>query len=135
DALLPAIDGLLFLVSRDGRIHDFRAGTASEPFVAPSVFLGRHLDDVLPLHVSAAILPVLASVEPGDAPAVSYWLTMPDRPRAYEARILLLANELCLAFVNHVPDKVLAEQSLHERTEMLRTILHAEPECVKVIDR
>jgi PAS domain S-box-containing protein len=135
DALVPAIDGLLFLVTRDGRILDFRAGTASEPFVPPQEFLGRPIDAVLPPEVADAILPALASVQPGEAPAVSYWLAMPDGPRAYEARLLPLANDLCLAFVNHVTDRVRAEHELRERTEMLRGILQAEPECVKVIDR
>jgi len=135
DALLPGIDGLLFLVTRGGLIHDFRAGTASELYAEPDAFLGRNIAKVLPSDVADVLLPVLASVGPGEAPVVPYSLPMPEGPKAFEARILPLANELCLAFINHVTERVQAEHELHERTEMLRAILQAEPECVKVIDR
>jgi PAS domain S-box-containing protein len=136
DALLPAIDGLLFLVTRDGFIHDLRAGTASELYADPDRFLGRRIGEVLPPEVATSLMAVLATVGPGEAPVVRYSLPGAEGQRDFEARILPLAgDDLCLAFINHVTDTVRAEHELHERSEMLRAILQAEPECVKVIDR
>ena len=118
DALVPAIDGLLFLVSRDGRILDFRSGTYGELYIDPSTFLGRSIAETLPPNASSVLLPVLASVGPGEAPVVSYTLPMPAGTQAFEARVLSLANDLCLAFVSHVTEKVQAERELHARHEL-----------------
>ncbi|HEX4933717.1 MAG TPA: PAS domain-containing protein, partial [Gemmatimonadaceae bacterium] len=141
--ILPAVDGLLFLLSRDGEILDFRAGAEGELLVPPGRFLGRRLRDVVPAEsvdaidaaFDAAFDTAFGTATENGSARVAYTLPMPGGARAYEAQIIPLAGDRSLAIVRQVSDRARIEAELFGNASRLRAILEATPECVKVVSR
>lgn len=133
--ILPAIDGLLFLLSQDGTIHDFRAGTSGQLFVPPERFLGRNIRELLPAESAAAVSLALSASSADQSNRIVYTLPFPDGTRTYEAQLIPLSSGHRLAIVWHVSDRVRVASELHAKGTRLRAILEASPECVLMADR
>lgn len=52
DAIFQAFPDLLFRLDSSGKILEYRAGNPSILYVSPDEFLGKRVQDVLPLEVS-----------------------------------------------------------------------------------
>ncbi len=117
--LVPALDGLLFLLDPAGRILDYRTGPTAELFVEPERFLGRALQDVLPNPVAAAFFEVLRGERAGPW-RTEYVLPYPGGNRAFEANFARLPDGHWAAFVQHVTDRARTEHELRASESRLR---------------
>ena len=50
-ALLAAVPDMMFRMSRDGTILDYKPAKGLEPYLPPDEFLGQRMGDVLPANV------------------------------------------------------------------------------------
>lgn len=140
-AILPGIEGFVFLLDTAGRLHDVRAGTAGEFFVSPDTFIGRTLAEVLPADVAPLLLRAVQETSPGRSTAVEYALPFPEGPRVFEATFMRLAGDLALAVVSNVTRRARAERAaadlggrVREGEERFRAIIEHGTDLVATCD-
>ena len=122
-ATLAALSDLYFILDRQGRILDYRATPANQPFLPPRRFLGRKMTDVLPKPAAGIVRKALArAARCGRSASAAYPLPYRDGERWYEASIAVqgsLRNPdrrfICLA--RDVTERVRAERALRESEE------------------
>lgn len=147
DASFDIFPDLLFLVSPDGIILDYRGGRDAALYAPPDAFLQRSMHDVLPPPVAAQLAEALARVCDTQAPAaIDYTLSMPDGEHAFEARLVPLVPDAILVICRDVTEtlrtneRIETERRLEEarRTEMLsllRSTLDSTADGILVVDR
>ena len=122
-ATLAALSDLYFILDRQGRILDYRATPANQPFLPPRRFLGRKMTDVLPEPAAGIVRKALArAARCGRSASAAYPLPYRDGERWYEASIAVqgsLRNPdrrfICLA--RDITERVRAERALRESEE------------------
>jgi rsbT co-antagonist protein RsbR len=60
-SLLDAIPDMLFRVTREGLIIDYKARSGEKLFMPPELFLGKYVSEVLPLDVGNQCMAELAN--------------------------------------------------------------------------
>ena len=93
DSLFQALPDMFFLMEQDGTILDYRGGQASDLYVPPEVFLGKRMQDVLPLGASTKFEENQAIVTArGGLSTFEYVLNLPQGVKQFEARLSELPN-------------------------------------------
>jgi len=104
---------LLFLVSPDGIILDYRGGRYAALYARPDAFLQHSMHEVLPPTVSAQFADAIARVCATQTPvAIDYTLPMPDGEHAFEARLVPLRPDAILAICRDVTDTLRTNERL-----------------------
>lgn len=88
ESTLDALPDLLFELSDDGFILDYRAPSEGDLYVSPSQFLGKHYADFMPLDAVAIISPALEIArQEGHHFGATYMLQIDNQPRWFECSI------------------------------------------------
>lgn len=115
-ALLEALPDLVFQLDGDGRFVDFNASptTRNVVLMPPEQFLGRLLDDIMPLGVAARVREAFEVARlSGEAQRVEYELDLGALGRRdFEARVTVMRSGGFLALVRDVTDLKRAERDL-----------------------
>jgi PAS domain S-box-containing protein len=107
-ATLDALPDLLFEVDRDGRIYDFRAPLPDLLYVAPEMFLGKTMREVLPEEAGRIVTRAIdEAMTSGHHRGATYSLPVKDKlcwfelsiavkkdPQQSEAHFILLARDI-----------------------------------------
>ena len=102
-ALLDAIPDMIFEFNRDGTILQFISSATSRPLLPPEEFLGKNIQEVLPLSVANQTTFAIERVlESGHVHAFEYQLLQDNENRTFEARITPLSADTVLAMVRDV---------------------------------
>ncbi len=118
NTVFNALPDLYFRISREGRILDYRSGRADDLYMSPADFMGRHLQEILPLEVAAKSRHAMAEVLAGKPMAtVEYALQMPGGIQMFEARHLPLDEKQIVIVVRNITDRRLAEDALRRAKE------------------
>ncbi len=89
DALLGALPDLLFVVTRDGKIVDYRAHDAAVLAVPPQEFLGKSVSEVLPEDAAKVIQGAIdEAAKMGRYQGAEYALDLPGGRRWFELSIM-----------------------------------------------
>ncbi len=116
-AILEAIPDMIFRMDRDGTILDFIPAAETPPFLPPSEFLGKKVEDVLPPEVARLCAEAqVRAAETGNVEVIEYRLDVDGQPHDFEARILVGAKEDMLSIVRDVS----AERQAEERNRRHR---------------
>jgi len=122
-ALLAAIPDLMFVLSTDGIFLDYKANKLLLP---PEAFLGRHVNDVLPLAAQT-----LAHIErlkrTGEMQVYEYQLEFMGQIEEYEARMVPLQDSV-LVLARNITDQRRAER---ERVAMQEQIIQAQQAALR----
>ncbi len=122
-ALLKAIPDLVFRLDSTGKILSYEAGDPTHFFLNPKDLVGRQIYDV-PLQAvgdqfRAAIETIL---ETKAGVRVEYWMTLQDRQRCYEARLLPLLENQIIVIIRDVTEHKQAEKALVESHQKYREL-------------
>ncbi len=99
-ALLAAVPDMMFRMSRDGTILDYKPAKGLEPYLPPDEFLGQRMGDVLPANVGDDyMLLIEKTIVTGESQEYTYQLSIPDGVHTYEVRIVWLLEDEVLAIV------------------------------------
>ena len=110
-ALISAIPDLMFQVTAEGRFVDYVANDPANLLAAPSSFLGRRMDEVLPPHIAGPSLELARQVlRTRELAVFEYELPMGLQTRHYEARFVAVAGDEVLVIVRDVTERVQAQQ-------------------------
>ena len=60
EAMIKALPDLMFRVDREGVIHEYHSSAVDQLYVAPSLFLGQKVTNVLPEEAARIIMAALA---------------------------------------------------------------------------
>src|SRR6185369_5205328 len=101
-AVLQAIPDMLFRIRRDGTYVDF-IGPSDAPLVAPELFIGRRMSDLLPPAVAAEVDAALQrAITSREVTSVTYELDYGGERRVFEARIAAIDEHEVISTVRDV---------------------------------
>ena len=109
-ALFQAYPDLSFRLSTDGVILDFIAGRTSDLFTTPENFLGKRMQEVLPLEVAQQFEAGASQGPERKMFSMEYSLPLPQGERFFEARVIPILDDQFFAIVRDITDRKLAEE-------------------------
>jgi PAS domain S-box-containing protein len=117
-ALLNAIPDLMLRISRDGTFVNYKAPKSSELFVSESDFLGKKVDEVMPLDVARPILQcVELALETDELQVFEYQLPRHDGTSYWEARFAVSGQDEVMVIVRDITKRKQAEEELRKTLE------------------
>jgi PAS domain S-box-containing protein len=123
DAVFSALPALLFLISEDDRYLDFRAGLGL--YVPPEVFLGKHVEEVMPPPLGARLRAAMARCRTsGGSERLDYTLVMAGEERRFEARISALPDRRVVALATDVTELREAQRQLRHLVSLSPSVLY-----------
>ena len=131
-AIFDAFPDLFFRLSRDGIILDYKAGNQNaELYVAPSVFMGKAMREVLPPKVAEQFEEARAEVLRSNSLAsIEYSLEMSGGEEDYECRIRPFSEGETIALVRNISDRKQAEVALAQERSLLRCLIDSIPDLI-----
>ncbi len=135
EALIANFPDVYFRMSRDGTFLQYRAHDRFELYVAPEVFLGKRITDVMEPALAGMVLEaVQKSIDTGEMVTLEYTLPMETGEKIYEAR-LVPSKTHTTAFIRNITEQRLAElgraralveaqQAIRVREEFLSIAAH-----------
>jgi PAS domain S-box-containing protein len=107
-------------MAADGTIVNYLAGTDSDLYVSPDVFIGRRMQDIMPPEVGRKFdKAVRESLLSGSPAVIEYTLPMPGGPRVYEARLMPLVEGQVFAIVRNITGQKRVEDALRQTQHRL----------------
>jgi DNA-binding CsgD family transcriptional regulator len=99
-ALRGAVADMVFILDSEGRYVGFFPGEGAQPLVPPELFLGRRVNEVLPVEVARqAMSAINAAVQTQQLQVINYELWEGDTFRQYECRIVASGSDEVVALV------------------------------------
>lgn len=135
DTLIGAVPDLMFVMSRDGTIINFKADDSSLLYAPPSYFLGKKISAVLPKHVAEQTLSKIEEIyKLGKIPPYTYTLEINNESRHYESRMTYDGNGLFVALVRDFTEQKLIEEKLQSQNSELIKLTQALKESYNSIE-
>lgn len=123
NAISQTFSDLLFIVDREGRILDYKAGSPAPFQITPDAFIGRHLQGVLPPEVAQNISNALGRMGThGDASPLEYSLKLADAEHWFEARLVPLTQSNVIVIVRDITPHKNAEEKIRRQLKRLAAL-------------
>ncbi len=120
-AIIEVNPDILFRINKQGFILDFHAPAPTQFYVAPEIFLGKKITDVIPLDVAQKIMETIAiACQSGKMATMEYELTKDGKREYFENRIVPMSNDVLLSFVRDITHRKEAEAELSSNYSLLR---------------
>jgi len=117
-ALLNAIPDMIFVFDPNSVIVDYYADNQERLYVSPRNFLGKSVEDVLPIEVAVIARKKIESVlSTGKPDYFTYELEMMGSTFYFESRFVICDNNQVLTIVRDISDLKFAEQQLVKAKE------------------
>jgi PAS domain S-box-containing protein len=138
-ALLNAIPDLLFVITHDGKIVDYKASDMRSLYAPPEAFLNRRFCEIFPAAIADLFMKKIEPVaRDGEKTLFEYRLDLPDGQRHYEATCVPYGEMAILAVVRDITERKRAEEELLRqqalgsviRRVQERFILAADPKII-----
>jgi rsbT co-antagonist protein RsbR len=128
-ALLDAIPDMILRIGQDHIFLDYREAQDIEAYVPPEVFLGKHVQEVLPADVAELIMQTGTQVlHTGDQQWITYQLSMPAGPRTYDAWVVASADQTYLLLIRDITEQQKAEA---ERAALQQQIIDTQRDTLR----
>lgn len=110
NAILNAIPDMMFRCQLDGTFIDFKPAKNLETVVPPSAFIGKKVQDVLPLELARKMLQLYdRAIFTSEVQILEYQLPVGNRMGDFEARIVSSENNELISIVRDISDRKQAE--------------------------
>ena len=135
EAVFQALPDLYFRLDAEGEILEYRAGEGENLYLAPEVFTGRRIGEVLPPAVAAPVMERLARVRStGELATLEYSLPVGGGERDFEARLLPFGDHEVITVVRDVTDRKTAERALQRSEEHFRALIENGSDLISIVD-
>lgn len=103
ETIFKVLPDIYFRIDNEGRILDFKAGHYSDLFAEPEEFMGKRIDELLPVSVSQKLKKAIRKARERNAMSITeYTLQMPAGIQCYEARIIPFDEHQLLSIIRNV---------------------------------
>ena len=110
-AVLEAFLDLFFHINQDGVILAYRVGTATDVYISPDEFIGKHIQNIPFGHVGAKFKEAIQRVHAtGSRIDIEYTLQTKAGERFYDSCLLPLRNGEIAVIIRNVTDQRVAQQ-------------------------
>ncbi len=136
-SLIAGLSDLMFRITEDGIYRDFHIPeTSNLESPPPDAIIGKHVREVVPEHVTQAVMPVIQHViQTRTIGTVEYSIEEHDGLRHYEARFVpSIANEI-IAVVRDITQRKRETDILRDNEKMARALINASGDSAVLIDR
>jgi PAS domain S-box-containing protein len=139
-AMLEALPDLLFVLDRDGRIHDYHAPTLDRLYVPPDRFLGRTMNEVLPEPARGIVdWAIQDAVVHGFHRGSVYPLATPSGKRWFEISIAAQGDPnrpegRLVSIVRDITERRVAQETLRESEAQFRMLTEGMKDVAWVFD-
>jgi len=124
EALLAAIPGMIFLVKRDGTYLDFIPAKGEAPTVAPEVFVGKRLSEILPTEIAESQMRCIEqALQTGTTQEAEYAFREGNETRIYGVRFAPCQEDSVAAIAHDITDRKRPEEALRQSEERFRTLV------------
>lgn len=135
EAILRAIPDMMFRMSRDGVILDFKAEREADLYVPVGQIVGNRVDELLPSDLGKTIIGLASEVlDSGDLRTLEYELQKQTGLRSYEGRFNACGSNEVVIIVRDVTDSKQAQRELRQSAERLTAILGSLPVVLFALD-
>lgn len=118
-ALLNAIPDMIFRISRNCTIMDFKKAKDFDPLISPSKFINKKLNELFPVKVATQAEYFLErTLQTGDTQIFEYQLESNGRLNDHEARLVVCGENEVLAIVRNITERKQAEDLRLENEEL-----------------
>ncbi len=119
-ALLNAIPDMIFEISEQGIFLNFIASTEIKPALPPEEFLGKHIAEIFPPHITAQTVFALdRALKSGQLQAFEYGMPPGEEMHFFEARVTPLGTESAMVMVRNITQRKWVET---EREKLIREL-------------
>ena len=133
--LIGAIPDLMFVLSRNGTIINYKAEDRSLLYVQPDTFLGKNIKDCLPADVARLAMDKIEEIlSTGLISPFTYSLTIDNKVHFYECRMSYDGKDEFIAIVRDFTEQKKIERELLKRDILLEAtskvsqlLLHEKP--------
>ena len=123
-ALIDALPDLMFRISSDGILVNFKAPKDNNLLPPPSEFLGKNLYEVLPPSVAQPTMYCIEqALQTGEIQIYEYQLLLNNKPHNYEARIVVSAKDEVIAIVRDITSRKQAEADIRNALEKEKELI------------
>ncbi len=135
-AIINAVPDILFRVSREGVLLDFRAPDESVLYLQPGAFLGKSIVEVMPSNVwEPALKAIGKAIETDMIQTFEYELPMAGEGiKFYEDRTVKLSENEALSVIRDITERKQAEKALTESEMKYRSLFTSSPETIFIIN-
>jgi PAS domain-containing protein len=113
EAIFSAFPDILFRISNDGVILDYKTGSSNKLYVQPSVFLGKKMKDILPAHLADQFMENHEKLkETKQINIMRYEMELPEGIRFFEARLIPFGDNEVLEIVRDISELKKIEEEL-----------------------
>jgi PAS domain S-box-containing protein len=135
-ALLDAIPDMVFRCHVDGTYLEFKPAKDLKPFVPPSKFLGKKIQEILPDQVAQRILQAQQqAILLGETQILEYQLPIDGWLHDYEVRIVACGSNENILFVRDITERKLTEAALAKSEQKYRNLVETSQNIIMSCDR
>ena len=134
-AILNAIPDLMFCITKDGTLTDYKDADQNELYVPKEEIIGSNIKNVLPSDVvEQTIECIRKTLDTGIMQVYEYKLSVPKGIRNYESRMVLNSENEVLAIIRDITDRKQMEENLRNSEERLKAIFEYAPDAYYLSD-
>ena len=135
-AMLQAIPDMIFRLDSEGTYLDFVPAEHFDPVTPPETFMGKRMDEVLPVEVArSGRQKIKQALKTKQAQTWEYTLHGGDEPRHLETRLITYGPGEVLAIVRDVTEQKSTERALKDNQQFLQALIDEMPTPINVKDR
>jgi signal transduction histidine kinase/DNA-binding response OmpR family regulator/ligand-binding sensor domain-containing protein/PAS domain-containing protein len=134
-SIFQAFPDLSFLLDHEGKILEYQASNTGNLYVPPEQFLGKYMQDILPLDSGQLFADTLAQCQAThELQQVEYILQVPNGEQWFEARLVPLEAREVFMIVRDVTERKKAQINLEQFVQQLKASLEVN-QAVQNIER
>jgi len=114
-AFVKAIPDMIFLVSKNGEFLDYKSDTQNILLLAPELFIGKHIREVLPKDIATLTLEkMILLFKTNEIQIFEYQLEIKNKLYSFENRLVLFGENQVLSMVRDITNKVESEKLIRK---------------------
>ncbi|MFZ4462973.1 MAG: PAS domain S-box protein [Bacteroidales bacterium] len=134
-AILSTMPDLLFRLDKDGKFLYYYTGNPSLLIVAPEIFIGRTMSEVLPPDVAILAMNALEQTFlTKEIVTFEYEIMMHNELHYFEDRIVSISDHEVLSIIRDVTAQKTAEKALRWNESLLKKMTSSSPLAFLVVD-